>query len=659
MKTRRIPLAIAVAAALLTPNSAALAAALGEVATLSALGERFRAEIRLVGSGGIQASCFRVVAPGDPGAGIPALTSGRVSIVGQGANARLVVRDDRAVNDPVLQLAIENVCEARLRRDYTLLMPFTAASPVSAPVSAAPARTPAATRNPPAAPRGTSSSPARSSPQKAAARTWSTAPGESLESLGEALYPDDRSARERFRAATAAANPGLFPDPGAYDKALPAGTRVVIPNMRQVANAAPAKTRTPTATRAMRAVAVQTEQKTEDRVIVDKADAPPPRTRAATSASPHAIRPEAGDRSADLLGRERDLAAAIDRSIIAEMELLARIKELEDVQTQLEARIRAIAATATTAATAPPATALPRLAASTTATPALEPAETKDNSQDLYLFAGMGIAALLLALALLRKRSTTTSSKTPLLEHRAQHLRVVDTPSDTKVLRRGHASSEDTSFAGGFGMPASQQAPEQARVLPRKAASGGVEEPAIEEHKSAVELAEIMMSFGRVQGAAETLAEFVRSNPREAVAPWLKLLEVYRAAGLRAEFETIAGELNKTFNVITVGWSNYESLRDARASLEDLPHISETIQKSWGTSVCQRYLQHLLHDNRDGTRQGFPISTVDEILTLSAILEDQLGPYRSAVERSMMAAEPQTGLSRSMNSASRPSASTR
>lgn len=488
-------------------------------------------------------------------------------------------------------------------------MPFTAASPVSAPVSAAPARTPAATRNPPAAPRGTSSSPARSSPQKAAARTWSTAPGESLESLGEALYPDDRSARERFRAATAAANPGLFPDPGAYDKALPAGTRVVIPNMRQVANAAPAKTRTPTATRAMRAVAVQTEQKTEDRVIVDKADAPPPHTRAATSASPHAIRPEAGDRSADLLGRERDLAAAIDRSIIAEMELLARIKELEDVQTQLEARIRAIAATATTAATAPPATALPRLAASTTATPALEPAETKDNSQDLYLFAGMGIAALLLALALLRKRSTTTSSKTPLLEHRAQHLRVVDTPSDTKVLRRGHASSEDTSFAGGFGMPASQQAPEQARVLPRKAASGGVEEPAIEEHKSAVELAEIMMSFGRVQGAAETLAEFVRSNPREAVAPWLKLLEVYRAAGLRAEFETIAGELNKTFNVITVGWSNYESLRDARASLEDLPHISETIQKSWGTSVCQRYLQHLLHDNRDGTRQGFPIST--------------------------------------------------
>jgi Tfp pilus assembly protein FimV len=194
MKTRRIPLAIAVAAALLTPNSVALAAALGEVATLSALGERFRAEIQLVGSGGIQASCFRVVPPGDTSAGIPGLTSGRVSIVGQGANVRLVVRDDRAVSDPVLQLAIENVCEARLRREYTLLMPFTAAKPVSAPVSAAPARKPAATRSPPATPRGGTASAPKARPQKTAVRTWSTAPGESLESLGEALYPDDPSA---------------------------------------------------------------------------------------------------------------------------------------------------------------------------------------------------------------------------------------------------------------------------------------------------------------------------------------------------------------------------------------------------------------------------------------------------------------------------------
>jgi hypothetical protein len=61
-------------------------------------------------------------------------------------------------------------------------------------------------------------------------------------------------------------------------------------------------------------------------------------------------------------------------------------------------------------------------------------------------------------------------------------------------------------------------------------------------------------------------------------------------------------------------------------SLEDLPHISEALQKTWRTAACQRYLQQLLRDNRNGTRAGFPFSVIDEILTLAAILEEDLGP---------------------------------
>jgi hypothetical protein len=613
MKTRRIPLAIAVAAALLTPNSVALAAALGEVATLSALGERFRAEIQLVGSGGIQASCFRVVPPGDTSAGIPGLTSGRVSIVGQGANVRLVVRDDRAVSDPVLQLAIENVCEARLRREYTLLMPFTAAKPVSAPVSTVPARKPAATRSPPATPRGGTASAPKARPQQTAVRTWSTAPGESLESLGEALYPDDPSARERFRAATAAANPGLFPDSGTYDKALPAGTRVVIPNMRQVANGAPIKARAPAAAGEARPGAAQPARNTEDRVIVDKTVTPAPRVLSATNASPDAVRPEGDDRSENLLGRERDLAAAIDRSIIAEMELLARIKELEDLQAALETRLRSTLAAAPPTPSAPAtqqaATSVPA-AASAPPPPPIAHAAPTSSANDAYLLAGLGLATLLLAALLLRRRRGTLPAADALAPTAARR----STPAATPAYDRTPTPDTvtNTRFAGDVIAPSADQQP----------AAGTV----VEEHKSAVELADIMMSFGRVQGAAETLAEFIRGNPREAVTPWLKLLEVYRAAGLRAEFEAIAGELNKTFNVNAVNWNNYQTLRAERTSLEDLPHIAETLQKSWRTTACQRYLQQLLRDNRDGTRVGFPFTVIDEILTLSAILEEDLGP---------------------------------
>ena len=622
MNTRRIPLAIAVAAALLTLTPATYAAALGEVTALSALGERFRAEIRLMGEGTVQASCFRVVMPVDSTAGLPTLATGRVSIVGKGSDARLVVRDDRTIHDPVVQLALENVCETRLRREYTLLMPFTAAKPVSAPVSVAPTRKPAATRAAPATQRSAPTRPAKPRAQKAAARTWSTAAGDSLESLGEALYPDDPTARERFSQATAAANPGLFANPGTYNQPLPAGTRVVIPNLRQVADAATDRAATPPAASPPAQVAAQAAQDTGDRVVVDKSVAPASSAALTTKASADSGEGSAGDdRAASLLSRERELAAAIDRSIIAEMELLARIKELEELQAGLEARLRNTLAAAPQAP-ALQASAITPAAAGTPMPPAAPDVSTSSASpaNDLYLFSGLGIAALLLAAVLLRRRrgdhpsaDIRTASTAARTAQPAAPTSERGAPPNTATNARV-ADDAINSATGHRAVPAPthNQASRDAAV--------------VEEHKSAIELADIMISFGRVQGAAETLAEFIRGNPREAVTPWLKLLEVYRSAGLRAEFETIAGELNKTFNVSAVNWDNYQDLRAARTSLEDLPHITAALQKSWRTTACQRYLQQLLRDNRGGTRAGFPFTVIDEILTLSAILEEDLGP---------------------------------
>jgi len=156
------------------------------------------------------------------------------------------------------------------------------------------------------------------------------------------------------------------------------------------------------------------------------------------------------------------------------------------------------------------------------------------------------------------------------------------------------------------------------------------DEEAAEEHESAIELAEIMMGFGRVQGAAETLAEFIQSNPKKSVTPWLKLLEVYRAAGLRSDFDALARQLNKTFNVKSVTWDTFDEARATSKSIEQMPHLAKTLTELWGTPACQAYLEKLLRDNRDGTREGFPLSAIDEILVLAAILEEELGPYRAS-----------------------------
>lgn len=161
---------------------------------------------------------------------------------------------------------------------------------------------------------------------------------------------------------------------------------------------------------------------------------------------------------------------------------------------------------------------------------------------------------------------------------------------------------------------------------------------AVDEHDSAVELAEIMMSFGRVHGAAETLADFIRANPKQAVKPWVKLLEVYRAASMRVEFDALAQQLNKTFNVKAVRWEDFEEVSRADDSLEQMGHIIGRIVETWGTRACQTYIHTLLRDNRKGTRQGFPLGIVDDLLCLNGVLESQLGSYRPTPEEEAAAA---------------------
>jgi TolA-binding protein len=148
---------------------------------------------------------------------------------------------------------------------------------------------------------------------------------------------------------------------------------------------------------------------------------------------------------------------------------------------------------------------------------------------------------------------------------------------------------------------------------------------------STIELAEIMLSFGRINSAAEALANFIENYPKEAFAPWLKLLEVYRGNGQRTEFDKIAQKLNKTFNVWTVDWDNFTDALTPVRSLETMPHIVERLQKLWGTRKCQAYLQHLLCDTRDETRRGFPLAAIEDILCLNDILEYYLGPYTGPI----------------------------
>lgn len=177
------------------------------------------------------------------------------------------------------------------------------------------------------------------------------------------------------------------------------------------------------------------------------------------------------------------------------------------------------------------------------------------------------------------------------------------------------------------------------QMQPRRPAA--LEAATVDEHFEAnpvMELADIMLSFGRVKGAAQALQEYIDSNPDEALQPWIRLMDVYRMAGMQAEFEQVARNLNQHFNVAVQHWDGaavtaaaapagaaavQTSPHPAAApeSLEEMPRLMAMVCDLWADGDVVGYLYQLLRDNRGGKRLGFALPVVEEILFLIELKE--------------------------------------
>lgn len=144
-----------------------------------------------------------------------------------------------------------------------------------------------------------------------------------------------------------------------------------------------------------------------------------------------------------------------------------------------------------------------------------------------------------------------------------------------------------------------------------------------------MELAEIMLSFGRVKGAAQTLQEYIDNNPQDALQPWIRLMDVYRMAGMREEFENVARNLNRHFNVEVQNWESAQAERASGVggnparphSLEEMPRLMSKVVELWNGGDVVGYLYQLLRDNRGGERVGFTMPVVDDIMFLIELKE--------------------------------------
>lgn len=640
-------------------ESAALG--LGEMTVHSSLGERFRAEVQLLerpGDEPARSECFRLIPPENHD--LPTLGKATLAIERRGAEKRLLIVSHQSVSDPVLQLALRVGCGTEITRNYSLFIdPSVVAGQRAA--TDKPQRTPAAAAHRP--PDGA---------------RWSTGEGESLRSMAATLFPGQPGAQQRFMQAVRAANPDL--DFGAQGRnVLLPGTQLAVPAMRPAAPAF-AGSGTPAARQKADPAASAPRSSPQPAAKIN-----PPRAASSAKRSgdrlllsdtldeAHAASDELRLRLAtDLSGATARFSGESQRALLrVEYQLLTSLNEQAHRQLGLVEQIRLLEASLAAlqplaadvgreAATGVPQISLPVAAVAQPSPPPPitkidpHPAQTTPSPLSaldwLLLLAGaIGVVAVLVWFMQRRSRPAAPESVASVGYPAAAPSPPDDFASPQAADGDDFASPAPAKNRDRLSPPDDRDASITESMAPLSRFS---QEPAalIEdstqpenpEFNPVMELAEVMLSFGRIKGATQALQEYIDQNPTESLHPWMKLLEIYRQNNMRDDFEQYSEKLPLRFNVARIDWDSPLLLQqspivepgDESAALEELfkrlpnlaalPHIVERIARTWGSEECAEYLRTLLRDNRNGERIGFSLAVVQELLFLSNFVEKHL-----------------------------------
>ncbi|PKO34271.1 MAG: hypothetical protein CVU34_09685 [Betaproteobacteria bacterium HGW-Betaproteobacteria-7] len=590
----------ALIAALFSGN--ALALGFGDIVLLSRIGEPLRAEVPILAVNGeaVEGACFSLAAIRS--SDLPVISSARFRLQRSGSNLTLTITGTQPIAEPVFVIGLRAHCGIDLQRDY-VLMP-------SPPMLLAEAETSAPTIR--AAPVSPTTRKARNF------REWTARRGDTLESIAEAQSGGNLPEQRRLLAAMKRANPDLVE----YE-ALAEGRNIRIPLLSR--SPAESSVRPAAASRSTAdEMPPPPPRPKKQPVAKPKAESPPVAAatggpdRIVLGAAPDEIRPEVKPSLAKASAGDVE-----ERMLKLETTLHLLNQEVEKLNTALALTTEALVAqqrlmTAQSLQTPSSDTAALRAAPP----PPAPPATASGNWLELLLSAliGGGIAA---GLAHFVTRRKTT--------------RMSDELSLTKVT---HAAPPANVAAERVPLP--HQADESVRPAPPPAPVVDIPldaAPADDERSNAVnvdfndgnsalELAEIMLSFGRIRGAAETLAMHIEENSPENIQPWTMLLDLYRRSDMRAEYESLATTMRGRFNVRIPSWDETTTPVSGLKSLEDYAHIVWRITNCWGEQECMDYLCELVHDNRAGNRSGFPLEVIEEIALLMRTLEEGYGLRR-------------------------------
>lgn len=621
----------------------AQAVALGDLEVASHLGQRLSGSIRLSGDDWkqLEPDCFFPTQPLSPSSqGLPWISRYNINLRKGKAGASLLLTTPKALDEPLLTLAIRVGCGVDVVREYVLLL--------SPPPSVAPPVTLA--RSPASEPVVRPKEKVRAGAKKAApiqTHTWIIGAGESVQSLAASLYPSNPAMRKAFATAVYQANPELAMEYSSHDL-LPQGLALEIPDLRLLANSAAAARSAREemisppvggSRKAAIATAASGASRTGEKPVADhlviSAEAVPE-----VYPGDEVFRERLHDTQMDLhqLGQfmannlQTGEAPSSDPAIL---ELQTRLATLQLALEKI--RQAELTASAPVPVSEPPVPTelkpveppLSVLASEAAVTPVQEarkvplPAAKQANFLEMLLLGGaMGALGVGLGAWLVQRKQRGPDREwaDSLQQSSASHpvAEPVKPPRSMMGVFKKPALEEDGLVEPRFNLPQVHEISSGANPL------------------EFTDLTDFMLATGRVESAAQFLQDFIEAEPDKALSPWIKLLSSYQKLGKEKEFHWVARQLHQHFNVAELRWgenpekliqSSHEEVarlgRRLPQSIEEIPHVCAMVTGLWGNPACYRYLESLLRDNREGQRQGFSLQVVQEILFLMHLLQQE------------------------------------
>ncbi|MBL8413188.1 MAG: hypothetical protein JNM42_01990 [Propionivibrio sp.] len=513
--------------------------------------------------------------------GIPWLTNAQIAVLS--APPRLVISTSRQVVDPVIQLAINSSCDPSLTRHYTALLSPPSERNTDLPITD---RSPGDFQEQSA--RVRPAYPVREKQHVTRNKLGRTAQaGETSGDMARRLFPRSRLAQQRFIRQMVALNPEWLSSESG-DETLPEGVELRYP---------PSTERQPTAARqenSAKQAALKRKPESgagaRDRLVLMPFD-PPPEPPAAP-ATPGEFNKRLSDVELQIntmrtelikLRAEYPTPSPAIQTALLEMEsrlLMVELNAARITLQNLQAEKPAIVAASTpevpvnTANSEKLAAQPPQPAPPAPVAVKPVPSSAKLLTVNTGLAVLLGLFALGLSVVLYQRtrrgRQALLSASTQVSPAAVAEQRV--NPLPAKVTKSS-APPAHTEWRKEVETPMTRrvvEAPKTSSDEEKSVASSDEEKPAASsvvesamEIEHAIELADIFLTYGRTQDALDVLRSFIQDNPKESLRPSLILLEIYKQADMRQEFEHMAEQLAQSFKVKRVQWDDTPSPANA------------------------------------------------------------------------------------------------